>query len=219
LLKGAYIQHTYRSVCWRFIMDMFQEKEEKRRKIIEAASKCIAEKGYSATSMNDIAKDAGMTKGGVYWYFESKRAIFMAILDEMIITNREMWNEIDRLSGTLQPRELLRQGGIIFIKKLTEDIMLQKLYNEVRSEAMKDPEVRRKLLERIAIAVEFIKKYFHEALEKGAVRARSTKRLSLCVVTMIMGLANATWMTGSVIDPISHWNEFVDDLFDGVGTA
>lgn len=198
---------------------MISDKDEKRRKIISAASKCIAEKGYNAASMNDIAKLAGMTKGGLYWYFDSKRAIFMAILDEMIITNREIWNEIDRLSETHSPRELLRQGGIIFIKKLTEDIMLQKLYNEVRAEAMKDPDVRRKLLERIAMAVEFIKKYFRDALEKGAVRARNTKRLSLCVVTMIMGLANATWMTGSVIDPISHWNEFVDDLFDGVGTS
>jgi len=198
---------------------MNYEKDEKRRKIISAASKCIAEKGYNAASMNDIAKLAGMTKGGLYWYFDSKREIFMAILDEMIITNREIWNEIDRLSETHSPRELLRQGGTIFIKKLTEDTMLQKLYNEVRAEAMKDPEVRRKLLERIAMAVEFIKKYFRDALEKGAVRARNTKRLSLCVVTMIMGLANATWMTGSVIDPISHWNEFVDDLFDGVGTS
>ncbi|HDR91111.1 MAG TPA: TetR/AcrR family transcriptional regulator [candidate division Zixibacteria bacterium] len=198
---------------------MNSDKDEKRRKILEAAGKCIAEKGYSAASMNDIAKMAGMTKGGLYWYFDSKRAIFMAILDEMIMTNRDIWEEIDRLSETLSPRELLRQGGIIFIKKLTEDPMLHKLYNEVRAEAMKDPEVRKKLLERISMAVEFIKKYFRDALEKGAVRARNTKRLSLCVVTMIMGLANANWMTGSVIDPIPHWNEFVDDLFDGVARA
>ncbi len=196
-----------------------EEKQEKRRRIIEAASDCIAEKGYHATRLNDIAAAAGMTKGGVYWYFDSKRAIFMTILDNMIITNREIWDEIDHLSEKLAPRELLREGGRIFIRKLTEDRKLQRLYNEIRTEAMKDPEVRAKLFERISMGVDFIKKYFSDALEKGAVKARNTKYLSLCIVTMIMGLANANWMTGRKINPDIYWDEFVDDLFDGVGAG
>lgn len=197
-------------------MTEIDEKQVRRDKIIEAATELFAEKGYHATSVNDIARQAGMTKGGIYWYFDSKRAIFMTILDEMIIANHEIWDEIERLSERLRPRELLRRGGKMFIEKLTKDKRLQRLYNEIRTEAMKDPDVRTKLFERISMGVDFIKKYFKDALDKGAVKASNTKRLSLCVIIMIMGLANANWMTARKIDPNVYWDEFVDDLFDGI---
>lgn len=62
-------------------------KREQRRvsieRILESALACIMERGYHSTTVADIAEDAGVTKGAVYFYFENKSALFMALLEEI----------------------------------------------------------------------------------------------------------------------------------------
>lgn len=62
-------------------------KTEQRRvsieRIIDAALNRFLSRGYHATSVDDIAKEAGVTKGAVYFYFESKSAVLLALLDEI----------------------------------------------------------------------------------------------------------------------------------------
>jgi AcrR family transcriptional regulator len=52
-------------------------------RIKAAALSQILRSGYHAASVDEIAKDAGMTKGSVYFYFNSKSALFLALLDEI----------------------------------------------------------------------------------------------------------------------------------------
>lgn len=62
-------------------------KAEQRRvsieRILDAALGRFLSRGYHSTSVDDIAKDAGVTKGAVYFYFESKSAVMFALLDEV----------------------------------------------------------------------------------------------------------------------------------------
>lgn len=45
---------------------------ERRAQIIRAALACFMRKGYNNTTMNDIVAESGLSKGAIYWYFESK---------------------------------------------------------------------------------------------------------------------------------------------------
>jgi len=45
---------------------------ERRAQIIEAALTCFTRKGYNNTTMDDVAAESGLSKGTLYWYFESK---------------------------------------------------------------------------------------------------------------------------------------------------
>nr|WP_090340887.1 ScbR family autoregulator-binding transcription factor [Mycolicibacterium malmesburyense]CRL70486.1 TetR family transcriptional regulator [Mycolicibacterium malmesburyense] len=56
--------------------------EATRRRIIEAAVDLFNEIGYSATSLGDIIERAEMTKGALYYHFDSKEALAFAIIDE-----------------------------------------------------------------------------------------------------------------------------------------
>ncbi len=62
-------------------------KAEQRKvsveRILDAALNRFVTRGYYSTSVDDIAKDAGVTKGAVYFYFESKGAVLLALLDEI----------------------------------------------------------------------------------------------------------------------------------------
>jgi AcrR family transcriptional regulator len=58
-----------------------EEAEETRNNILDAASKVFYRKGVSGASLEEIAEEAGVTRGAVYWHFKNKTDIFRA-LDE-----------------------------------------------------------------------------------------------------------------------------------------
>ena len=62
---------------------MNQEKrsERSRKQILDASLKLFSHRGYGATSVNDIADAAGVSKGNVYHHFPDKEAIFRSLLD------------------------------------------------------------------------------------------------------------------------------------------
>jgi AcrR family transcriptional regulator len=51
--------------------------EQRKEQILKAALTCFADKGYHQTTMDDIVEEAGISKGGVYWYFDSKKELFL----------------------------------------------------------------------------------------------------------------------------------------------
>jgi AcrR family transcriptional regulator len=65
---------------------MQQRSEETRARIIEAAIKLFSARGYNAASVDDICEVAGISKGAFYHHFESKQALFLALLDGWLQT-------------------------------------------------------------------------------------------------------------------------------------
>jgi AcrR family transcriptional regulator len=60
---------------------MQQRSEETRTRIIDSAIKLFSIRGFNAASVDDICKEAGISKGAFYHHFESKQALFLALLD------------------------------------------------------------------------------------------------------------------------------------------
>ena len=57
-------------------------RRDRREDIVQTSLHLFAEKGFHGTSMRDIARSADITEGLIYHYFESKRDLFRAIIDE-----------------------------------------------------------------------------------------------------------------------------------------
>jgi AcrR family transcriptional regulator len=57
--------------------------EETRAKLIEAARKSFAEKGYAASSMDDFTAAAGLTRGALYHNFGDKKGLLQAVIDQI----------------------------------------------------------------------------------------------------------------------------------------
>jgi AcrR family transcriptional regulator len=57
--------------------------EENRAKLIKAARKAFAEKGYSAASMDELTADAGLTRGALYHNFGDKRGLLAAVVEQI----------------------------------------------------------------------------------------------------------------------------------------
>lgn len=56
--------------------------EDRRRQLLNVACDVFADRGFSATIMDDVAYAAGVTKPVLYQHFESKRALFIAVLED-----------------------------------------------------------------------------------------------------------------------------------------
>ncbi len=79
-----------------------EEAAKTRARILASALSLFAKKGYVRTTFNDIAARLKLTKGAVYWHFESKQALLIALLDEMLAKFRR------------QIMELLPEGATTF---------------------------------------------------------------------------------------------------------
>jgi AcrR family transcriptional regulator len=109
-----------------------------REGILEAAARIFSEKGYHATSMQDIAEAVNLQKASLYYHFSSKQEILIAILDlalDLINTRLELV-----LSQSLSPGDKLRQAMVSYLQTIAENQNLSAvLLLELRS---LDPEIK-----------------------------------------------------------------------------
>jgi AcrR family transcriptional regulator len=88
-------------------------QEERRRQILQAAVRAFAEKGYHATRVSDIAKEAGVAYGLVYHYYESKETLLEAIF-------KETWGA---MLETVRSVEQLDEPAHEQVRKVTEIVL------------------------------------------------------------------------------------------------
>lgn len=57
--------------------------EARKSQILEAATTVFIQRGFSEARMDDIVAESGLSKGALYWYFDSKDAIIISIMDRI----------------------------------------------------------------------------------------------------------------------------------------
>src|SRR3954471_8893258 len=67
-----------------------RRKADRPGEIVDAALAVFAEKGFAAARLDEIAARAGVSKGALYLYFETKEEIFRAVVDQAIAPNIQM---------------------------------------------------------------------------------------------------------------------------------
>jgi AcrR family transcriptional regulator len=69
-------------------------RDERRAQILETAAAAFSREGYAATSVEEVAQEAGITKLIVYRHFESKSELYTAILDQVGVRLAEEWSAL-----------------------------------------------------------------------------------------------------------------------------
>ena len=86
---------------------------ERKQQIFEAAVTCFGRKGYHLTTMDDIAAECGLSKGSLYWYFSSKKELFLYLFEVMTDQVTQTWEQIlkEELTATEKLRATLSMFG------------------------------------------------------------------------------------------------------------
>jgi AcrR family transcriptional regulator len=96
-----------------------ERREATRAEILEAAWELVRSQGLAGLSMRDVARTIGMRPPSLYWYFESKQAIY----DEMFaVANRQLLARLAEVDWPEDPRAILRLSARVFVEFSAEDV-------------------------------------------------------------------------------------------------
>jgi AcrR family transcriptional regulator len=115
-----------------------------RDALVEAAGEVFAKKGVNGASMEEIAAEAGFSRGAIYSNFKSKEDLLLAVIDRFV--DRQL---VDFAEGVVvDPDDLVGvavSAGGVFKRTLSLELMPLEL--ELRLNALRNPEVRQRLIE------------------------------------------------------------------------
>jgi AcrR family transcriptional regulator len=139
-------------------------KEVARNKIIQAATSTFSKKGYYDSSMDDIAKEVGVTKATLYLYFKSKKELLKAIslsenqtLREMLQESFETHHYLDSLRGIFRMKMDLLKG---FLRTGFEMIGL----------SSHDEDIRKTIRDERRKDLDALQTHLQDQMNKGTIR-------------------------------------------------
>ena len=100
---------------------------ETRNRILDAAVEVFNRQGVAQTSLNDVAKEAGVTRGAIYWHFANKVAMFDAMINRLIcplLINGEDRDE--RIAA--DPLGFIRTATGEFVGKMLSDASFRRVF-------------------------------------------------------------------------------------------
>ncbi|MDP2803582.1 MAG: TetR family transcriptional regulator [Phreatobacter sp.] len=103
------------------------EAEETRRGLLDAAERIFHAKGVAATSLEEIAAEAGVTRGAVYWHFANKADLFMALFDDAPLIHDDLFAPL-ALDEHPDPLALVEELAIGALTLLASDERRQRIY-------------------------------------------------------------------------------------------
>lgn len=155
------------------------KKEQKRKTIAEKSLESFRENGYHGTSMNMIAKYNGMSKGGLYAYFESKEDLFIYILDTILNKKDYYLKPIDKNKSAVE--QLLEQWERVIFSWKNLDRLSTKLIFEFWLESSRTSEYKEKLVENYART----ESYFLDIIKLGKESGEILPAVDAEVITQI----------------------------------
>jgi AcrR family transcriptional regulator len=177
------------------------EGRHAREELLTAAVHVFARRGYELAGVDEIADEAGYSKGALYWHFSGKEELLTALLDERIdAPAREMVALLE--SGPVD-RDMSVEAGAAFARRLREQREAVLLDREYWSLAIRDPALRARYIARQtdlrrALAAALQARMRHLGTPDLPMGAEQVARI---VMTIVGGLAVDELIEPGSVDP------------------
>ncbi|MCO6011003.1 TetR/AcrR family transcriptional regulator [Actinoallomurus purpureus] len=162
-----------------------------RQKILTVGQSLLELRGYSALGVAEICKTAGVPKGSFYYFFESKEALALAVIDEQWNAQLREWTHI--LNGDAAPLQRLRE--LFEHTEAAQRAGQQEcgtisgcLFGNLTLEMSNHTQaVRERLQEIFDAQVVMVEGVITEALERGDVTVTATRETARSIVAQLEG--------------------------------
>ncbi|AVA24768.1 TetR/AcrR family transcriptional regulator [Rhizobium sp. LEGMi198b] len=146
-----------------------QRKAQRPGEILDAAFEEFVERGYVATRVEDIASRVGVTKGTIYFYFETKERLFEEVIRRISVSFVDVSAKAKTLSGPYSQR--IRTFLRLVYDRLVTDRNTRELMRFVIAEGSRFPQVvDRHHEEFIVPLMDATQKLFEEGVAAGELR-------------------------------------------------
>lgn len=148
----------------------YKKSEISSAHIVQAAMRVLARQGYARTSLMDIAKEAGMSKGAVHYHFPTKEALMGVVLQSACeaVTKRTLdaWQEGDHPLEAL--RASLHELWDVRATRTDEATVVADLL----AQSLHDEKLRPPLAEYYRFAVNQVREHLTQQLAEGGMQTR-----------------------------------------------
>ncbi len=164
-----------------------RRKQARPGEILDAALSVFAAKGYTAARMDDIARQAGVTKGTIYLYFENKEAVFKSLVRESIGTTiATVAAQIEGYQGSAREMVRFALGAMANLLVSGDRVVLPKI---IIAESGNFPELARfyrfEIIEKGLAAFSAV---IARGMAKGELRTLPIEHVvRLCIAPVLLG--------------------------------
>jgi AcrR family transcriptional regulator len=186
--------------------------EISRGEILDAALACFAERGYHETSVDDIAARAGLSKGAIYWHFEGKRELFLALIDRATAPALGLADTVaDAPDWRAALHELFSR-----VPSLFEGAMpTLKLSLEYVAQSARDPGVRERAEHKQDIWTAAVRAQIERGVATGKLRSVAAEDVALVIGATISGLMLVKMMRPD-LDLAAAWKAAEEIFWRGI---
>ncbi|HSV60707.1 MAG TPA: TetR/AcrR family transcriptional regulator [Variovorax sp.] len=182
--------------------------DDQREMILDRAAQLFAKRGYSATSMNQVAEACGLSKATLYHYYRDKYSLLVSIADD----------HVSRLAALVEDEETLKLKGEArlrhLIKRIVEEYADAQNAHRVLTEDVKflEDADRERVLDKERLVVAGFARAVAE-MRGGKASAQMSKPLTMLLFGMINWMF--TWMKPEGKLDYAAMGPIVADLFLG----
>jgi TetR/AcrR family transcriptional regulator, cholesterol catabolism regulator len=182
------------------------------REIYDAAGRIFHEKGYEATSIQDVADAVGILKGSLYYYIDSKEDLLFGIIDEVhrdSLASLERWKRIDG-DALVKLRAFITGHVIANARNLTK---MGVFFHDFRSLS---EERRARIVEERDVYDRFLRDLIREGQREGVIVAEADAKLSAMAILGMMNWIYQWWRPDGPSTAEQVAEEFSDLVLSGL---
>ena len=158
---------------------------KRRAEIIEATFFCIALKGYSNITMQDIADSAGVSKGVIHYYFRNKEELFLSVFEKLVRDiDVHIARKVER-AGT--PTEKICAIISAVFEKIRENKKFQVVLLDFWAHSTKNPTLKAANANQYARHRHIAKKIIANGIEGGHFKKCDPARVASALIGLIEG--------------------------------
>ena len=170
------------------IMDKEAKLKEKKKLIIEALKRCLERNVYSNITVQEVADEAGFSKGGLLHYFQSKEDMYLELIRDLF---EEITGDHEKMvAGNLEAVEQASLTALLSIEKFFLARRTTKIFLNLMLYAFEDEKIMKQLRDFLHKHVEFYTSLIEKSREGVQLRRKTDldhTKLVRYVLSMLKG--------------------------------
>lgn len=193
-------------------MTKHKPHDERRQQILEAAMECFIRNGYAHTRVDDIAREAGLSKGGIYFHFPSKRDIFDALQAV----------EVERTIAAVMEANESGASAVMKLQQLAHKLVVEFGSNEEHRKflivlaemGIRNPDVRERVVQSHEAYLQMLTAQIKMGIDAGEIRDINPEAAALVLKLLMDGIEQA-FALGYKVDAEQLLVEGLDVILNG----
>ena len=187
--------------------------EERKKQILEAAISVFARLGFHKARMDDIVEASGLSKGALYWYFDSKDDIIRNIMEYVFGSSMKEFNSLPLPDGSMRAQLVAMLS--YSMEEAKQMLEIRPIIYEFFAHAFRDGIIQQTLQEYFRYYTQQMTPIIQQGIDNGEFRQMDAYRAALALGAIFEGMILLWMYDPDSVDIDLHFPIALNLLLDG----